>query len=149
MIKINTIIKEDLLHYITARIDIKNSGKSDNQIKFLNISDEDSKLYFPNWFKHEDGIGAVIESAKGTLDLKIRCINEGTLSIRLRGIYARGPNNTIIPIFINFNKVIVNGVQLIKDNILVSHDNFHECHFNVGNGDIVFIHLEWSPFTIK
>lgn len=94
-------------------------------------------------------MGAVIESSKGTLDLKVKCINKGSLNIRLRGVYARSHNNSIIPIFIEYTKVIANGINLIHENALVSHDNFQECHFKVGNEDIIFIHIEWSPFKMK
>ena len=149
VIKINSITKYDLIHYFTARIDIKNSGKFNNQIKFLSISDKESHLTFPAWFKHEDGEGAVIESSKGKLDLKIKCIGNGTLNIRLRGIHARGPNNTIIPIFINYNKLIINGKELLTENIIVSHDKFQDYYFKVYNEDNIFIHIEWLPFKIK
>ena len=148
MIKINSVTKNDLIHYLTARIDIKNSGKFNNQIEFLSTSDEESDLSFPDWFKHNDGHGMVIESSKGNLDLKIKCIKDGNLIIRLRGIHAR-LNNTIIPIFINYTSLIVNGKDLLDKNVLVSHDNYYDCYFKVYDKDIVFIHIEWLPFKIK
>lgn len=145
----NTIVLNDLIHYLTARIDIKNSGKNHNKMEFLFISDDDSTLSFPKWFDNEDGTGAVIESSKGKLDLKVKCINEGNLNLILRGIDARDSNGTRIPIFIEFNKVIVNGKQLITEKKLVSHDNLYQCNFEVGDRDIIFIHIEWGPFKVK
>lgn len=137
-----------MIHYFTARLDIKNSGKFKNQIEFLFISDENHKLFFPDWFRHDDGIGAVIESYKGDLDLKIRCIHDGTLSLRLRGIHAMN-SNKVIPIFINFTQVIINGTMLINEEKLVSHDDFYSCNYKVKDGDILFIHVEWKPFKIN
>ena len=55
-----TIVQEDLIHYLTARIDIKNMGKQDTQIEFLYILDNEVKLLFPDWFSDGEGIGAVI-----------------------------------------------------------------------------------------
>lgn len=149
MIKINAIVLNDLIHYLTARIDIKNSGKHQNKMEFLFISDDDSILSFPEWFKNEEGIGAVIESSKGKLDLKIKCINEGNLNLLLRGIDAKDSNGTRLPIFIEFNRVIVNGKHLIDENKVVSHDDFYQCNFKVGDEDIIFIHIEWGPFRVK
>lgn len=149
MIKINSINKEDLIHYFTARIDIKNSGEFKNQMEFLFISDEKAILSYPDWFKHDDGIGVVIHSSKMVLDLKIKCIKKGSLNLRLRGMHARGPEGRTIPLFIEYNKVLANGVNLINGDVLVTHDDFHKCHFAVEDGDIVFLHIEWSPFQLK
>lgn len=149
MIKINTIVLNDLIHYFTARIDIKNSGNEQNKMEFLYISDDNSILSFPMWFKNEEGVGAVIESSKCKLDLKIKCINEGNLNLLLRGIDAKDSKGLRVPIFIEFNRVIVNGKHLITENKVVSHDNFYQCNFKVGDGDIIFIHIEWGPFKVK
>lgn len=146
--KINAIVLNNLIHYFTARIDIKNSGKHNN-IKFLFISDDNSVLSFPKWFDNEDGVGAVIESSKGKLDLKIKCINDGNLNLILRGIDAKDSKGIRIPIFIEFNKVVVNGNHLITENKLVSHDDSYQCNFKVCDGDIVFIRIEWGPFKVK
>lgn len=66
-----------MIHYLTARVDIKNSGEFNNQVEFLYISDDNSTLSFPEWFKHDDGDGAVIECSEGKIDLKIKCIGKG------------------------------------------------------------------------
>lgn len=118
-------------------------------MEFLFISDENSSLSFPEWFKNDEGVGAQIESSKGELDLKIKCINEGNLNLILRGIDARDSNGTRLPIFIEFNRVNVNGKQLITENKLVSHDNPYQCDFKVGDEDVLFIHIEWGPFKVK
>lgn len=76
-------------------------------------------------------------------------MQEGNLKIRLRGIHARGPNNTTLPIFINFKSLIVNGQKLLNENKIVSHDNFYDCYYKVQTADIIFIHIEWLPFKIK
>jgi len=142
---INTIVQEDLIHYYTARIDIKNEGNQNNQIEFLYVSDDKSKLEFPDWFKDGNGVGAVVESFESKLDLKIRCIRDGKLILKLRGIDAKW-KDVRIPIFINFESVIINGVQQINEHKLVSHDDSYVCKVNVYDGDIVFIHIESSPF---
>lgn len=142
-----TIVQEDLIHYLTARIDIKNIGKQNNQIEFLYISDKEVKLSFPDWFTDGEGIGAVIETIESKLDLKIKCIHDGKLIMKLKGIDANLKGRKI-PIFIDFKKFIINGVEQLNESKLVSHDDSYECNVNVCDGDIIFIHVEMSPFKI-
>ena len=133
-------------HYITARLDIKNIGGSSNNIKFLHCSDDNSLINFPNWFCQDDGSGAVVQSFKGSINLKIKCIHDGKLSIRLRGIDFKDDLGDKLPIFINFLKLSVNGVSLLDNPKLVSHDNYYQCkEIDVFNDDIILIHAEWSP----
>lgn len=144
---ISIVVQEDLIHYYTSRIDIKNYGNQNNHIEFLYVSDDKSKLELPDWFKDKNGVGAVVESFESNLDLKIKCINDGKLILKLKGIDAKW-KGVRIPIFINFKSVIINGVQQINEYKLVSHDDNYECSVNVCDGDIVFIHIESSPFKI-
>lgn len=136
-----------LLPYHIGRIDIKNSGESQNQLEFLYAGD-DVDLSFPDWFKHEEGIGAVCESSKGSMDLKVRCIGKGNLNLRLRGVFAKN-NGKIMPIYTEFNNLSVNGRSLINESKIVSHDDFHDCYLEVDDGDILFIRAEWAPFKVK
>ena len=147
MVKIN-LVKEYFIPYMTARVDIKNSGEFNNQVEFLYISDYNSNLYFPDWFKHEDGIGAVLESSEGMLDLKIKCIGDGDLNMRLRGIHAKDQYGKLIQIFINYTVVMINGKNLINENKTISHDDYYNCHYGVCDNDILFIHIEWTPLKL-
>ena len=147
MFKINDIVLEDLIHYFTARIDFKNMGKLSNQIEFLYISDNNAKLSFPDWFKDENGVGAVIESFEGKLDLKIKCIQDGKLNIKIRGIDVKSKGKRI-PIYINYKSFIINGVPQINENKLVSYDDNYEFNVKVYDRDILFMHIESSPFII-
>ena len=56
--------------YYTARIDIKNQGIN-NKVMILDITDSNSKIDCPSWFKDHLGEGIQIHSSKGVLDLKI------------------------------------------------------------------------------
>ncbi len=146
--KINSFSSHDYLApYKIGRIDIKNIGDYQNQIEFLN-ADTDVNLSFPDWLKHDDGMGAVVESSKGSMDLKIRCIGKGNLNIRLRGLFAKNKGK-IMQIYTEFNDLNVNGRHLINENKIVSHDDFYDCYYEVDDGDIIFIHAEWSPFKVK
>ena len=150
MIKINSFLKIGLGHYYTARIDIKNIGDSSNEIKFLHCSDENSLITFPDWSRQEDGVGAVVQSFKGKLNLKIRCINDGKLVIKLRGIDISDGMGNKLPVFINFLDLSVNGKPILDGPKLVSHKNYYKYEeIDVLNDDVLLIHAEWAPFKFN
>lgn len=144
----DSILKRNLRHYFSSRIDIKNWGDYNNKVEFLSISDNDATLAFPNWFKDNDGEGAVVESTKGRIDLKVKCIGNGALNIRLRGVNAKYKNKHK-PVFIKFTSLECNGEQILNEEKLVSHDDFYQSDINVSDGDIMFITVEWSPFKVN
>lgn len=148
MIKINSIKDYDLVHYALARIDIKNSGNENNKIEILHKSD-DVSIFFPKWYKQEDGEGVVIQGFKGKFNLIFKCINDGQLNIRLRGIDARDNEGNVISIFTNFINMSINGKSIFEDEKLVSHNNFFNFNeFNVKDNDVIHFHVEWEPFKV-
>ena len=85
---------------------MKNFGSEDNSVEIIFNSDSKSQSQFPNWFKTEQGDGLVISSDKNSLDLKIKCIEDGELKIWLRGLDVRDKDNKRIPIYINYTKFV-------------------------------------------
>ena len=104
--RIPFLFQKSLLKYNTARIDLKNFGSEDNSVEIIFNSDSKSQSQFPNWFKTEQGDGLVISSDKNSLDLKIKCIEDGELKIWLRGLDIRDKDNKRIPIYINYTKFV-------------------------------------------
>ena len=136
-----------LFKYFTARIDLKNCGESDNNLIVLENSDPDSIVYCPEWYKNYEGIGTVITSKKGCIDLKIKCVKDGTLNIGLRGIDFKDRKNTRVPIYIDYTKFIINGQTIFDSRLSISHDRpYSYSRDNVKNDDIFDIHIEWEPF---
>lgn len=140
---------EVFIKYITARIDIKNYGNKDNDLVILECSDPKCEIEAPDWFKTKEGAGWKIQSRKGELDLKIKCINEGQLKIYIRGVdYTNKNFNQKVVIDINFTKLIVNGTTIFDTE---SYNNPPNKYFfytldKVKNDEIVDIHIEWEPF---
>lgn len=133
-----------LSKYNTARIDIKNIGIETNSVEIIDISDNSAKCHYPLWFTNLKGKGLVVESSKGTLDLKLKCIGSGNLQIALRGIDYRNEFDDRLPIFINFNKVQINNFQDF-DNKLVWCDSPHIYNINVKDNEIVDLNFKWVP----
>lgn len=131
--------------YNTARIDIKNIGSEDNSIEIINISDSSSKIEYPNWFKNQNGKGLVIQSSKNHLDMEMKCIGDGKLTISLKGIEYKNLSGQKIPIYINFTKFLINDEDLNLNNELVWCDIPYYHNKLVKNGEIIKIHIEWTP----
>ena len=81
------------------------------------------------------------------LDLKIKIIKDGKLTIWLRGIDFRKYNNHRRPIYIKFTKFLVNNQQIFDSDIIVWHDDptYHYIKEDVKDGEIMDLHFEWEP----
>ena len=133
--------------FLVGRVDIKNVGNENNSVELIDISDKNALIQYPNWLKNNDGSGVLIQSSKGCIDFKIRCINDGYLEFKLRGIDFRNYNNTRIPIFIDFNNFLLNDEVIFEEDTLISHDNPFYHKIQVKHDEMIKIHLEWMPIN--
>lgn len=127
-----------------CRIDIKNRGEKDNNIKFINLSNS-IDVSRPNWFGDDFGIGTVLISNDGNLDASFECINDGSLEINFRGIDFKNKNAEFIPIFADYQEIIIDDEYLIRNNEIVWHDNPLSFNKPVKNGQIINIKAKWKP----
>lgn len=135
-------------NYITARIDIKNTSSDSNQIELLHISDKRAKISTPNWFR-TNGIGLVIESQCGSLDVTFKCIQDGTLNLNLRGRDVKDINGKRIPFYIDYHCLSVNGESIFDTVHPVSHDTPFRLNREVKDGDIIQLSLKWTHHDAK
>ncbi|MBQ2832679.1 glycosyltransferase family 10 domain-containing protein [Methanobrevibacter sp.] len=135
----------ELEKFVTARINIKNIGNIENNVEIVDISDNNSKVEYPQWYKDEKGSGLLIHSSSCCLDLKIKCINDGELNILLLGKDIRDKNGVNAPIFIDFTVFQINGENIIESPILASYEDFYRFTKMVKDSDIITIHIEWKP----
>lgn len=136
--------------YLTARIDIKNFGNSDNDLVILKNSDENSKVSSPEWFKDSEGVGWIIQSRKGSMDLKIKIVNDGKLRISLRGMDFRDSRKNRMPIYIDYTRFSVDGRDILDSRVTVWHDDptYQYIKEGVKDGDILNLHFEWEPADV-
>ncbi|MCR5027392.1 MAG: hypothetical protein K6A34_08130 [Methanobrevibacter sp.] len=139
--------EELLSKYGTGRIDIKNYGTSNNKIDILENSDLDSRIELPGWFNGGDGEGVKLESSKGVLDLKIKCINDGVLKIFLRSPDIRDRKHQKFPIYIDYTNFSVNESTIFDENKLVTAFQPFVFTKNVYDSEVVKIHIQWLPFN--
>lgn len=103
------------------RIDLKNFGNRDNTLKILK-HEQNLNISFPNWFAGEDGKGCKLESNSKKININALCVGKGNLNISFRGIDFRHLENQKIPIYINYENIIINKNKVNYESKLVWHD---------------------------
>lgn len=136
-----------LIKYNSARIDVKNYGSLDNKIKLVDENFHLARIYFPEWFKSDEGEGMIIESEKNSINFRFECINDGILKIFLRGPDIYDKNQVRFPVYIDFTNLTINDELIFDENKLVWHDCPYIFEKEVKNSEIIDIHVEWLPFN--
>lgn len=149
--EINPIFINKLLKYATARIYIKNIGNEDNSVVIMENSDAYSKIFSSvPWLKDDEGSGVLIDSGKGIIDLKIKCVNKGQFKLFLGSIDFRDKRNNILPIYINYTKLMVNDNCIFDSGVSACYEKSYEyVKDGVEDNEIINIHIEWEPFDEK
>ena len=133
-----------LSKYRTARIDLKNKGISTNNIEIIENSDKNAEISHYSYSIDEKGIGTQMQSEAGSISLKIKCINDGVLDIRLRGVNHIYENEKI-PIYIKYTNFEINNEKILQNPVTVWHDKPFYYLRNVKNMETVDIYIEWEP----
>ena len=129
----------------TARIDIKNLGRVDNEVLIKKIKNKKLIFWQPKWFKNERGQGTQIEVYGNHAIFKVTCINEGKLLIQLLGMDCKNKNEKRYPVWINYTKCLVNGKNILNEvPTVVWHDERFKYEFDVKNNEEITIELEWK-----
>lgn len=134
-----------LKKYLQCRIDIKNFGSEDNDILLIESDDPLQVFNAPDWFKDDNGIGYMLESNTGSLDLSFKCVNDGTIKFGFKGKDYRDRKGYRIPIYIDYTEIIVDDENLVSGSRVCWHDNPFNYQKNVKDGQIIRIQVKWRP----
>lgn len=127
-----------------SRIDIKNYGTERNGILILDYDDLYDEIYQPNWFKDSEGVGTIFKSNKDYLNLSFKCLNDGDLVIKFKTEELNDKYGGLVPIFIDYEEIVINGENLIDDNIVISSYEPFVYEKKVEDGEIINIYAKWS-----
>lgn len=132
-------------NYISARLDVKLSAVDTPSLEVVSVSDNKARISKPEWFQR-DGIGYVTESCRGCLDISFQTVTGGNVTIWLRGRDVRdNKTNVRIPYWIDYKNIYYNDEIILKDVRSVCHDRPAKFDYRVKAGDVIRLHLEWSP----
>ena len=134
-------------NFYRARIDVKNSGSEENRLILLECDDPASNIYEPSWLNDEEGIGTVIYSVKGDIDVSFKCVNDGKLEIDFKAQDLRDKNKNKIPIFIDYNEIVINGKYIFGGSSISWHDDAMVYAQDVEDGEIINIKAKWRPLN--
>ena len=140
----NLLFLEVLDFFKTARVDIKNFGNVDNDVK-ITAYNCDCKITKPRWFNNDTGAGRVVEGQHLTFNLRVECIKDGELKINLKGIDARDNEGRRLPAWIDFTSFKINNQEELSCVTPVWHDQPIQKTFRVKDGQVLDITVEWLP----
>lgn len=133
--------------YMSARLDIKNYGGPNNNVNVLEISDSDSLVLHPGWFKNQKGQGMLVQSEKGFLNMKLRCVNKGKLVIDFKGPDVKDKQKNQIPIYIDYTSLKINDHEFIDGHLFTHLKKSYEVSKEVEDSEIVEIKVKWMPLN--
>ena len=133
-------------NYFTARLDIKMLTTNRSDFRIISFSDDRALIRKPDWF-NKDGVGYLIQSYVGKLDMVFKSVVGGEIAITLRGIYLTNPKNAskTIPYWIDYTKFAVNGEIIFDELTPIWHDKPYNYTVNAKAGEDITVSVEWLP----
>lgn len=138
-----------LKKFLESRIDIKNYGNETNNIIILNDDNQSLNITQPSWFTDEEGIGTLVGSVKGDLDLSFKCVNDGKLVLAFKSVDFKDKSGNRIPIYIDYTEIVVNDEILVDGSQMAWHDAPFIFEKKVKDGEIINIKTKWEPISYK
>ena len=141
----NAVIIAGFKRYFTARIDIHKKGKA-GDFQIISVSDEKAVVLKPEWF-NKNGNGYQIQSYAGKMEVIAKAATSGQINLNLRGLWVQNPDDKskLIPHWIDYTKLIVNGNVIFDKLTPVWHDKPYRHNFDVKAGDEIKVQVEWLP----
>ena len=139
--------------FTTARVDVKNSGSAENDVKVLGASDNARTLDAP-WLVDASGKGYVVLAdakgahAEGMLSMKLKCAGSGKLQIILRGRDIRGEVGERVAYWLDFSNFNVNGEAIFSDTKPICHDDAYIYEKDVADGEIVSFGVAFKSHSV-
>ena len=127
-----------------ARIELKDLGAASNRVDILDISDAAATEGEPNWLRDENGVGCIVESSAGRIELRLRCEGAGELQVALRGKNLRGAHGERVPRWVMYTSFEIDGERMFDGVVSVWHDRPYKTSRPVEDGQIVKISLSWQ-----
>lgn len=138
-------ISDKLKKYNTSRIDFKFEGDN-TSLKILNI-DGFPEINEPSWLNNESGAGLIVMNENNSMNIKLKCAGEGNLIIKLRSMDIKNNNGKRIPIYLNYNKFLINDDELIfNEDIIVWHDDPFTYERKINGDEIINIFISYAPY---
>lgn len=121
---------------LSARIDIKNFGKVDNDVDITTTA----KTSAPAWFVNEQGRGRVVESVHKKETLTLKCRGAGKLRLDFKASDKRC-NGTRFPLWVDYKSIKINGKEQLSAPVQTWHDKPYRFEMPVKDGQVINIEV--------
>lgn len=140
---------QDCSNALTARIDIKDAGAPGNDVEVLELSDPHANVGAPSWFCDTAGTGRVVTSVAGSLEMRLRCVGDGRLTIALRCLDVRDGTGERVPFWIDYTFMEVDGEPVVSEpeSQVAWHDRPYRYQREVRDGEELAVSISWRPFN--
>lgn len=123
-----------------ARIDLVNEGEGKN-LELLSLYTPNTKETSNSW--NTKDAWHILESDQGSIRVKYKCIGDGKLKVRIRGVDFK-IDNLRLPIWVKLLSFTINGKVVFDKARLVWHDEFLGHTMDVKDGDLLDLYLKWD-----
>lgn len=134
-----------LRDYLTARMDFQLSGVENPELEVVTVSDDRAMVSMPEWIQQE-GIGYMVETYMGSIDISLCSATGGRLTIWERGRNISDGEGGRIAYWIEYQNVQYNGEAVSEAQGLVWHDKPICLEYSLKAGETIHFHAEWKPY---
>ena len=141
--KLQDILSRKSQNDITARIDIKLTTTA-GDFQIVSVSDDKAFVQKPAWF-NKGGVGYVIQSHAGKLELIVKAAVGGQINLYLRGLDVRTPEDGSkrIPYWIYYKNLILDDKVIFNEIIPAWHDKPYQYKTEIKADTEIKIQVEW------
>ena len=132
--------------YFTARLDVQLITANKEDFQIISVSDDRAEIRQPEWF-NKNGVGYLIQSYVGKLDIIFKVIDGGSINLSLRGLYSPDPKDKSkrIPYWVDYTKFTVNGEIIFDELTPAWHDKPYRYGIKAKADSEITISFEWLP----
>ena len=136
-------IIEKFSRYFTARVDIK-LETTEGDFQVVSVLDEKANVSKPGWFQ-KDGIGYVVTSYSGKMEITVKATASGKVLLNLRGLDIRDKVSKHIPYWIDYTALTINGEKIFDTLTPVWHNKPYRHTIDAKADEEITIAVEWLP----
>ena len=120
------------------------SDTVDGDFKILSISDDKAKTTKPDYL-NRDGIGYVIQSFTGKMELIAKANEDGQVILKLKGMDIRDPKDKSkrVPYWIDYTKLTIDGNTIFDKLTPAWHDKPYRYDIYAEADEEIKIQVEW------
>lgn len=127
----NLVVQE----FNTARIDIRNLGKSDNGVI---VQGDNINVVRPEWIKSDQGQGCVLQTKEFRCHFTVQAVNDGKLSLTFLGRDVRSDGERL-PLWVKYMSIRIDDKEFLSKPLNVWHNQYKQFVLNVKDGQVVHI----------